>query len=32
MAMQAVLASNKDIPFKETIIGIRGEVETLKLL
>ncbi|MCX6007601.1 MAG: 4Fe-4S binding protein [Chloroflexi bacterium] len=28
MAMQAVLASNKDIPFKETIIGIRGEVKS----
>ncbi len=28
MAMQAVLASNKDIPFKETIIGMRGEVKS----
>jgi hypothetical protein len=27
MAMQAVLASNKDIPFKETIIGIRGDIK-----
>ncbi len=27
MAMQAILASGKDIPFKETIIGIRGEVK-----
>ena len=26
MAMQAILASNKDIPFKETIISTRGEV------
>ncbi len=27
MAMQAILASGKDIPFKETIIGIRGEIK-----
>ena len=28
MAMQAILASNKDSPFKEAIIGIRGEVKS----
>jgi ferredoxin len=28
MAMQAILSSNKVIPFKETIIGIRGEVKS----
>ena len=28
MATQAILASGKDIPFKETIIGIRGEVKS----
>jgi len=27
MAMQAILSSGKDIPFKETIIGIRGEIK-----
>jgi len=27
MAMQAILSSNKDIPFKETIISVRGEVK-----
>jgi hypothetical protein len=27
MAMQAILSSDKDIPFKETIIGIRGEIK-----
>ena len=27
MAMQAILSSNKNIPFKETIIGIRGEIK-----
>lgn len=27
MAMQAILSSNKDIPFKETILSIRGEVK-----
>ena len=28
MAMQAILSSNKDIPFKETIIGIRGDIKS----
>jgi len=28
MAMQAILSSGKDIPFKETIIGIRGEIKS----
>jgi NAD-dependent dihydropyrimidine dehydrogenase PreA subunit len=27
MAMQAILSSNKDIPFKEIIIGIRGDIK-----
>ena len=27
MAMQAILSSGKDIPFRETIIGIRGDVK-----
>ncbi|MGA9049191.1 MAG: 4Fe-4S binding protein [Dehalococcoidia bacterium] len=27
MAMQALLSSGKDIPFKETIIGIRGDIQ-----
>jgi Pyruvate/2-oxoacid:ferredoxin oxidoreductase delta subunit len=27
IAMQAILSSGKDIPFKETIIGIRGEIK-----
>jgi hypothetical protein len=27
MAMQAILSSGRDIPFKETIIGIRGDVK-----
>lgn len=27
MAMQAILSSNKDIPFKEVIISVRGEIK-----
>jgi NAD-dependent dihydropyrimidine dehydrogenase PreA subunit len=27
MAMQAILSSNKNIPFKETVIGTRGEIK-----
>ena len=28
MAMQAILSSDKDIPFKESIIGTRGEIKS----
>jgi len=28
MAMQAILSSNKDIPFKESIISTRGEIQS----
>lgn len=28
MAMQAILSSNKTVPFKEVILGIRGEVKS----
>ena len=27
MAMQAILSSNKDIPFKETILSVRGDIK-----